>query len=172
MRAQLIAADMARVDGVDTAAQEATRLLVEAAFAFWGHFVARAAELGLAPTQAHALMVIEPSHPATMRDVAESLSCDPSTITGVADRLEAHGLVERQSQAGDRRVRTLALTRAGEERREQLLARLAQPPASVSTLDQRQLGALVRLLGQIMAAEAEGAAAAARCLPRAAGASQ
>ncbi|CAN5580981.1 hypothetical protein BH23CHL8_BH23CHL8_16170 [soil metagenome] len=147
-------------------ASQATGLLIQAAFVFWGHFVARAGDLGLAPTQAHALMVISPGQATSMRDLADSLECDPSTITGVADRLEAQGLLERGSQAGDRRVRTLTLTPAGTARRAQLMARLAEPPDSVRDLDARAVTELLEILGRILHAEASARAVAARCLPR------
>ena len=44
-----------------------------------------------------------------MSSLAELLVCDASNITGIADRLEARGLVERRSVGADRRVKTLAL---------------------------------------------------------------
>ena len=37
--------------------------------------------------------------------------CDNSNVTGIADRLEAAGLVERRPAEHDRRVKTLVLTR-------------------------------------------------------------
>ncbi len=51
--------------------------------------------------------------PLPMGSVAEVLSCDASTLTGIADRLEERGLIERRVDAGDRRVKLLALTTAG-----------------------------------------------------------
>ena len=49
-----------------------------------------------------------------MSGLAELLFCDASNVTGIADRLEARGLIERRSAGGDRRVKVLALTSAGE----------------------------------------------------------
>ena len=53
--------------------------------------------------------------PLPMGSVAEVLSCDASTLTGIADRLEERGLIERRLDAGDRRVKLLALTASGRD---------------------------------------------------------
>jgi len=136
-----------------SAADHLTRLLFQSTFVFWGHFVARAAELGLTPAQAHALMVLQPDRTLTMRELAAGLDCDPSTVTGLADRLEAHGLVDRQAIPGDRRVKALALTSDGVERRSQVLERLARAPESVAALDPRVLARVSAGLERILAAE-------------------
>ena len=51
-----------------------------------------------------------PRRPASL---AEQLGLDPSNITGVVDRLEARGLIDRQPHPEDRRVKLLVLTDAG-----------------------------------------------------------
>jgi DNA-binding MarR family transcriptional regulator len=51
--------------------------------------------------------------PLPMGSVAEVLSCDASTLTGIADRLEERNLIQRQVDPADRRVKLLALTEAG-----------------------------------------------------------
>jgi MarR family transcriptional regulator, organic hydroperoxide resistance regulator len=53
--------------------------------------------------------------PLPMGSVADVLSCDASTMTGIADRLEERGLIARQSGSADRRVKLLALTDTGRE---------------------------------------------------------
>jgi DNA-binding MarR family transcriptional regulator len=53
--------------------------------------------------------------PLPMGSVAEVLSCDASTLTGIADRLEERGLIQRQIDPTDRRVKLLALTAAGRD---------------------------------------------------------
>jgi len=84
-----------------------------------------------------------------------ALECDPSTVTGVADRLEAQGFIERQPLAGDRRVRALALTGAGRERRASLVARLLEAPESVTGLPADQLHTLSDALRAILGREAD-----------------
>lgn len=139
-----------------SAADHLTRLLFQSTFVFWGHFVVRAAELGLTPVQAHALMVLQPDRTLTMRELAAGLDCDASTVTGLADRLEAHGLVDRQAIPGDRRVKALALTPGGVERRMQVLERLGRPPESVAALDPSLLAPVSAGLERILAAELGG----------------
>ena len=51
--------------------------------------------------------------PLPMGSVAEVLSCDASTLTGIADRLEERHLIRRQIDPTDRRVKLLALTDIG-----------------------------------------------------------
>lgn len=41
------------------------------------------------------------------------VSLDPSTVTGILDRLEERGLVERRHDEEDRRVRNIKITAAG-----------------------------------------------------------
>ncbi|MFI7007278.1 MarR family winged helix-turn-helix transcriptional regulator [Streptomyces sp. NPDC050145] len=51
--------------------------------------------------------------PLPMRQIAHRLKCEPSNITGIVDRLETRGLVERQPSPGDRRVKVAAPTEEG-----------------------------------------------------------
>ncbi|MEO8267321.1 MAG: MarR family transcriptional regulator [Ilumatobacteraceae bacterium] len=70
--------------------------------------------IDLTPPQSIALRKLLDG-PLPMGSVAEVLSCDASTLTGIADRLEERGLIERRVDAGDRRVKLLALTATGRE---------------------------------------------------------
>jgi len=104
------------------------------------------AELGLTFTQAHVLRLIDPEQPLPMSALADLLVCDASNVTGVADRLEARGLVERRSGA-DRRVKTLALTPAGVELRARVYELMSRPPEAILALsaeDQRTLRDILR----------------------------
>jgi DNA-binding MarR family transcriptional regulator len=136
------------IPGEPSVASQTWRHLIEVCFGVVReHFVRTVADFDLAPTQAHALCHLEPGRAVPMGDLAELLKCDPSNVTGVVDRLEARGLVERRAAASDRRVRTLVLTAEGVDLRDRLTARLYRPPAALTTLapdDQQQLGALLR----------------------------
>jgi DNA-binding MarR family transcriptional regulator len=104
-------------------------------------------ELGLTFAQAHALRLLDPDQPSPMSGLAELLVCDASNVTGIADRLEARGLVERRSVGADRRVKTLALTPAGVELRARVLDLMSEPPAAIAALsaeDQRTLRDILR----------------------------
>jgi DNA-binding MarR family transcriptional regulator len=131
-----------------SAAQEAWDLIRE----LWTqiHFprvMAVCAEYDLAKQQAIALVHLDPARPMPMSELAATMFCDASNITGIADRLESRGLVERVPAAYDRRVKTLALTPEGERVREQLAQRLHTPPPNLTALsaaDQRALRDVLR----------------------------
>ena len=53
------------------------------------------------------------AEPRTMGELAHHLGVDASYVTGLADALEAKGLVERRQAATDRRVRLLEVTDEG-----------------------------------------------------------
>ena len=46
-----------------------------------------AADLQLSPAQCHVLHLIEPDRPIPMGQLAETLACDASNVTGLVDRL-------------------------------------------------------------------------------------
>jgi len=53
--------------------------------------------------------------PSPMRRLAVQMNCEASNLTGLVDRLESRGLVERQPHPEDRRVKCVGLTEAGEQ---------------------------------------------------------
>jgi DNA-binding MarR family transcriptional regulator len=57
----------------------------------------------------------EAGEPLTLGELAERVRCVRSNVTQLVDRLEADGLVERRSDATDRRVIRAALTVRGHE---------------------------------------------------------
>ena len=107
-----------------------TRRLFQVAERSRSDFARVVGELDLTPLQARAVLWLE--RPSPMRVLADHLSCDASNVTGLADRLESQGLVER-SPGQDRRVKLLKLT----ERGEALRADLAQRVAAGSTVSAR-----------------------------------
>ena len=110
------------------------------------HLSSVAAEFDLKPGQAQALQQLEPGRPMTMGEVARGIRCDPSTITGIADRLEERGLVRREPSESDRRVKSLRLTKSGESVRKKLLKRLADVPEELAGLPEAKQSALRDLL--------------------------
>ncbi len=103
-------------------------------------------ELDLFPPQLMVLRTLD--RPQPMRDVAATMACDSSNLTGITDRLEERGLVQRTIDPADRRVKLLVLTEAGERQRRVIVSRLSQPPSgavdNLSEGDLRQLHALLR----------------------------
>jgi DNA-binding MarR family transcriptional regulator len=112
-----------------------------------GRFFAAINEFELSPPQALALRHLEPGSPLPMSALAELLHCDNSNITGIVDRLEDRGLVERRPASHDRRVKHLLVTERGAEVRERLAERMDSAPDELDRLtkaEQRQLLALLR----------------------------
>jgi DNA-binding MarR family transcriptional regulator len=130
-------------------ATQAWKQMMRLVWAHRGRFIESVGELGLSPMQAHALRFLE--RPLPMSELAESLWCDASNVTGIVDRLESRGLVERRASSDDRRVKLLCLTDEGESLRARLVERMEQPPPELAALEveeQRQLADLLaRLLG-------------------------
>ena len=97
-------------------------------------FMALAQELGLAPMQLHALRLIEPGVEVPMSSLAGKLFCDASNVTGIVDRLEARGLIERRPAEHDRRVKLLVLTSAGDRVRRIAESQMTEPPPEIAAL--------------------------------------
>src|SRR4051812_1478227 len=129
-------------------AAEAWSLMTEL---FQGHarprWQAAAAEEELSPPQAMALLRLDPEAGMPMRRLACALGCDTSNVTGIVDRLEDRGLVERHTDRQARRIKRLLLTGDGAAVRERLILRLSEPPEPLRRLsaeEQRTLRDLMR----------------------------
>jgi len=80
-----------------------------------------------------------------MCHLASLLNCDPLNVTFLVDRLEERGLVERQTDPADRRVKLVGLTTAGVHIRNQIVRAAAtrSPLARLSPADQQRLHQLL-----------------------------
>src|SRR6476469_9875824 len=124
----------------------AWQLLVRFFFAQRERLPAAGQGLDLSPAQWHVLHLIEPDQPVPMGRLADTLGCDASNVTGLVDRLEARGLVERRASAGDRRVKVLHLTPTGSRLRTQLLRQIAGGSCRLARLSSQDQRTLVRIL--------------------------
>ncbi|MFF4355545.1 MarR family winged helix-turn-helix transcriptional regulator [Streptomyces sp. NPDC001604] len=110
-----------------------------------------AAEHSLTGAQARLLSLLS-LEPLPMRKLAQKLKCEPSNVTGIVDRLESRGLVERRPDPADRRVKLAAATQEGrrvaKDLRESL--RFAREPLAGLGREERLAlrGLLQRMLGQ------------------------
>ncbi|CAN5538589.1 MarR family transcriptional regulator [soil metagenome] len=105
------------------------------------------AEFGMSPMALKMLHGLEPGSEQPMSALAGAVGCDASNITGITDRLEGRGLIERRDAPADRRVKLVALTEEGERLRATMLERLYRPPdaiARLSAADQRTLRDVLR----------------------------
>ncbi|MFD8013369.1 MarR family winged helix-turn-helix transcriptional regulator [Streptomyces sp. NPDC058955] len=95
------------------------------------------------------LLTLEPT---PMRKIAEKLKCEPSNVTGIIDRLESRGLVERRPDPADRRVKLAAPTDEGRDTARRLRDSLhfAREPLGELTAVERTLlrDLLRRMLGE------------------------
>src|SRR3954471_2175772 len=90
-------------------------------------------DAGLSPSQLSALSAIHALGPVTLGALAEYERVAPPTVTKVVTKLEADGLVARTTDAADRRVARVEMTRHGDavlatirrRKNEWLAARLA-----------------------------------------------
>src|SRR5262245_50289632 len=123
----------------------AWQLLVKFFFAQREHLPA-SAEFDLSPAQCHVLHLLEPDRPMPMGRLANTLACDASNVTGLIDRMEERGLVERRAGPSDRRVKVLHLTPTGLRLRALMLKRMTAASHPLARLSLSQQRALVRIL--------------------------
>jgi DNA-binding MarR family transcriptional regulator len=97
---------------------------------------------GLNPGVMAALLSLDADEPRPMREVAEACHCDASNATWLVDRLEERGLVERRTPPEDRRMKTVALTAAGETLVEAIRTEVLQPPEAILALGDDELDVL------------------------------
>ena len=134
-----------------TQACEAWKLLMKLFFTQRADLPTLAAEFDLSPAQCHVLHLIEPDQPVPMGQIAESLACDASNVTGLVDRLESRGLVRRKPSAADRRIKVLELTQAGARLRSVVMERMTEPPEILGRLSLEEQRELVRILKRLLA---------------------
>lgn len=114
-----------------------------------GHLVANLADHGLTPPQLWALHHV--AEPCSMGELAGTLGVDASYVTGLADSLQAKGLVERHPAADDRRRRVLEITDDGREIVAEMRASVGSVPIG-GDLSDDELAELVGLLRRAVAA--------------------
>jgi DNA-binding MarR family transcriptional regulator len=105
-----------------------------------------AASHQLTGAQARVLTLLS-LEPLPMRRIAQKLRCEPSNVTGIVDRLETRGLVERRPDPADRRVKLAAPTDEGLQTAERLRESLdfaREPLAGLSAEERTALRDLLR----------------------------
>ncbi len=74
---------------------------------------ARLSEFNVTSSQASVLNTLFSSDGISLSDIGKSVHLDKPAITGLADRMEKDGLVERRRTSSDRRIIQLFLTEKG-----------------------------------------------------------
>ncbi|WP_308285667.1 MarR family winged helix-turn-helix transcriptional regulator [Actinoplanes hulinensis] len=77
------------------------------------------------------LLHLGPEPVRTQAALAEAIGADKTRIIGVLDDLAARGLISRQADPGDRRVRLLAITEEGRQRRDAAQAEIQRAEEEV-----------------------------------------
>jgi DNA-binding MarR family transcriptional regulator len=123
--------------------------LVMTSFAVMAILNRVAAEHDLSITQVRVLGILRDRRPK-MAELAEYLGLDRSSISGLIDRAERRGLVQRDASPDDGRAIHVSLTAEGRTRSRtvegQVRERVAAVAGVLSAADQRRLGALLMRL--------------------------
>ncbi|WP_327182835.1 MarR family winged helix-turn-helix transcriptional regulator [Streptomyces sp. NBC_01334] len=134
----------------DALTMEVVGLIGEVVARYYEDYEEAAAGHALTGAQARLLSLLS-LEPLPMRKLAQKLKCEPSNVTGIVDRLESRGLVERRLDPADRRVKLAAATVEGRKiakgLRESL--RFAREPLAGLAEEERVVlrGLLRRMLG-------------------------
>ncbi|MGE0295317.1 MarR family winged helix-turn-helix transcriptional regulator [Pseudonocardia sp.] len=139
---------MSEQPGEPVTVEATAGLLIEVNERLRRAFVAAAAGADLGPAEAKVLKHVCSGDPQPMRTVARTLGYDASNLTGVVDRLEDRGLLERRTDAQDRRVKTVVLTPAGTRAVEHFVTQLHAgiPLAALAPAELAELHRLLRLV--------------------------
>lgn len=130
---------------------ELGELLIELADELRVHLMETVTALGLTLPQAMAMRLLD--HPRAMRELADEMHYDASSITALVDRLEERGLVVRGPHPTDRRIKQVSLTPAGEVAQKTTEMRLCERLDLLDRLDNGQKRALRDLLATAMSRE-------------------
>jgi len=137
-------------------------LMVQFALSLRGWWADLCAGLDLTPSQGMALHLLDPAAPVAMSGLADSLKCDASNVTGVVDKLEARGLIVRQSAENDRRMKMLVVTEKGREMQARVLALLGRVPPSVAAIPIEIRASMASALRDLLGEASPGPAAPGR----------
>jgi DNA-binding MarR family transcriptional regulator len=108
----------------------------------------KAAEWDMSVAQVRALYALR--EPLSMRELAERLYLDPSNLTALVDRLEALGLVERQADPDDRRVKRLVITPKGTRLSDEIIGAVFEERTVFDVLDEPEQRELLDLLTRLV----------------------
>jgi DNA-binding MarR family transcriptional regulator len=72
-------------------------------------------DLPVSPTQLELLLTIKHLQPVSFKKLAAQLQLTPGAISQVADGLNQQELITRETDASDRRIQTLKLSKKGDE---------------------------------------------------------
>lgn len=136
-------------ESVDVFAHEIHELLFDLLLRVRGLVESVVTAHDLSPPQFLALRALD--SPRSMGELAVALRCDASNVTGIIDRMEERGLVERRVAPDDRRVKNVVATHEGEQLRARLQRQIVASSPVVTALTAAERYALVGLLRRLTA---------------------
>jgi DNA-binding MarR family transcriptional regulator len=101
-------------------------------------------QLGLTRTQA--VLLGEAGEPGSIRELAARIGCDPSNLTGVVQRLGERELIVVEPDPLDRRVKRVALSKAGAQMVRQLNRGGSRLFAAIDDASPDELGVISNVL--------------------------
>lgn len=125
---------------MDPVTTEVVALLAQVVGRYTREYEAAAAAVELTSVQAKVLVALE--KPLPMHQIASKLGSERSNVTGIIDRLQARGLVERQPDEQDRRVKNIVATEEGRKLAKKFQRSLrfaAEPLAALNPADREHL---------------------------------
>ncbi|MFD9129657.1 MarR family winged helix-turn-helix transcriptional regulator [Kitasatospora sp. NPDC059571] len=133
----------------DPITMEVTDLMASLVGLFHREYEEAAAARSLTGAQAKVLALLRRG-PMPMRHIAQTLSCEPSNITGIVDRLESRGFVTREADPQDRRVKLVAATGPGAAASAELRESLNFAREPLAALDPEERTVLRDLLRRML----------------------
>lgn len=125
-------------------------LLFETTLRFKPRLIEIGERYGATLQQVHVVTLFSDDKPHSMSWLANLLICDASNVTGIVDRLQAAGLVERKESEKDRRIKMIALTDKGRDLRKNLMLALAEEEKLITALTEKEKSELVRILTKFL----------------------
>ncbi len=124
--------------------------LVRGSFLIERVYADSAREHGITPQQGVLICVLMPG-PLGMTELSQTLSLAKSSLTGLVNRSEANGLVERATDPVDTRAVVVSLTPAGSATAEKFYAGTCRRvDALTKSLDPAERDTLSALLGRVV----------------------
>jgi len=118
------------------------------------HIMAIGAEFGLTSIQAITLLLIDEHRPRPMKSFCQLYHCDASNITGIVDGLEKKGLVSRQNDPDDRRIKIICLEAAGKQLQQSIITRLDEVNGFLfNPLDETEKQQFIHIVEKIAATQ-------------------
>ncbi|MEI7637794.1 MAG: MarR family transcriptional regulator [Syntrophus sp. (in: bacteria)] len=114
---------------------------------FWGHKVS---DLNVTPVQAMVLRFLYDQDQITSIDLGKKTELDSATLTGVIDRLENAGLIDRKDNPHDRRSIQIYLTEKGKVTCGEVARRMEEANADfLKAFTPQESGELRRLINTL-----------------------